>query len=442
VRIVDAAAQMRAGGLSPVELAEAALHQAAQVSHLNAMAHLDVETVLRAAAERAAELRAGRLRGPLHGIPVTVKEAFGVTGVRTRGGSRAALPEFATGDAAAVARLRAAGAVVIGTTNMVELALGIHSENPWTGDVHNPSDSDRQAGGSSSGSAVAVATGIGLASLGTDTGGSVRIPAALCGVVGLKPSRGRVPTAGVLPLSPTCDHVGPLVGCVADLWPVLDALTEEQAPPLDPRSLRPPRFGVPARFLEGALAVDVRRAFERLLARLRESGAEVVAADPNGLRRAAAAYTPLVRAEGAEIHRELLATQPEALSPRVREPLLAGCQVSAVDYLRARRVRRLARDGIAVALRTVDLLLAPTNPAPAPLLGATEVELESGPAPFRDAFLHLTAPFSFTGVPVVSLPYDRIDGLPVGVQVIGGAGDDHRVMAAAAWLERVVADPA
>jgi len=169
----------------------------------------------------------------------------------------------------------------------------------------------------------------------------------------------------------------------------------------------------------------VRRAFERLLVRLHDAGAEVVAADPDGLRRAAAAYTPLVRAEGADIHRDLLATRPEALSPGVWEPLLAGCRVSAVDYLQARRVRRLAQDGLAAALRPVDLLLAPANPTPAPL---------------RDAFLHLTAPFSFTGVPVVSLPYDRIDGLPLGVQVIGGSGDDHRVMQAAAWLERVVAD--
>lgn len=434
-----AAAALRAGEVRATELLAQAVAAAEAATALNAFAWLDADGARGQAARCDAAAARGEWRGPLHGIPVTVKELFAVAGVTVRAGSRAPLPPLAPGpggDAAAVARLRAAGAVLLGTTNMVEVALGITGENPHTGDVHNPHDPARQPGGSSSGAAVAVAVGAGLAGLGTDTGGSVRIPAALCGVVGVKPSRGRVPLDGALPLSPTCDHAGPLAGSVADAAVVLSVLTAGAvgAAGADPRRVDRPRLGVPRRYLEGALAPGVRAAFEAWLGAAADRGASVVDADPADLDQAPAAYTPLVRAEAAWVHRAALAADPGVFGAAVRGPLLAGREISAVDYLDRRAARARVRAGLAAALRGVDALVLPATPVPAPLLGATTVELESGPAPHRDAFLRLTVPFSLAGVPVVAVPAGRVDGLPVGVQVVTAYGDDDRALDLAAWL--------
>lgn len=436
--VVQAAAAIRDGNLSPVALAEEAVAAATKHAHLNAVAYLDVDAALAAARQLEREAVAGRFRGQLHGVPVTLKELYAVAGVPIRAGTRAPLPPLAAnadGDATAVARLRAAGALVLATTNMVEIALGITGENPWTGDVRNPFDPARQPGGSSSGAAVAVATGIGLASLGTDTAGSIRIPAALCGVVGVKPTHGLVPLDGALPLSPTCDHGGPLTRTVADARLLLDVLTngalgESRAPE------RPWVLGVPRDHLAGALSAPVRDAFEQLLDRAAAAGAQVVDVTPAYLGDALAAYTPLVRAEAAYVHRAALATRPEGFSPRVRAVLDQGRTVSAGDYLAGRQARRDVRAGLAATFDQVDALVLPTVPVPAPPLGAEEVEVEVGRISHRDAFLHLTVAFSFAGVPAVSLPYAVVDGLPLGVQVVAAAGADRRALDVAAWLER------
>jgi aspartyl-tRNA(Asn)/glutamyl-tRNA(Gln) amidotransferase subunit A len=321
---------------------------------------------------------------------------------------------------------------VVGTTNMVEVAMGITGENPVTGDVRNARDPSRQAGGSSSGSAVAVALGVGLASLGSDTAGSVRIPAAFNGMVGVKPTYGLVPLDGALPLSVTCDHAGPITRTVADARLVLSVLAARDLPS---RPVGVPRFGVPWRFLDGRLGTGVRAAFGQLVDRLGAAGARVVDVDMPDVDALLAAYAPLTRPEAALVHRAALDRDPDLFTPTVRDALLEGRRVPAVEYLRAREVRRAARRHLDAVLSGVDAVLLPTAPLPAPALHAEEVEVEGGRLGHRAAFLPFTAPFSMTGVPAVTVPAGEVDGLPVGVQLVGAAGADAHLLDLAAFVE-------
>jgi aspartyl-tRNA(Asn)/glutamyl-tRNA(Gln) amidotransferase subunit A len=433
VNLAEVAAAVRAGTVSPIELVDQALDAADRFRHLNALAEVHADEARALAVRRTEEASTGRVRGALHGIPITVKDLFVVDGFRLCAGTRASLPPLGNQEATAVRRLRDAGAIVFATTNMVEIALGIRGENPWTGDVRNPHDPRRQPGGSSSGSAVAVATGIGLASLGTDTGGSLRIPASLCGVATIKPSIGAVPTDGVLPLSPTCDHVGPLARSVTDAAYLLDVLTGRSPRPID--AVAPRRVGVPRASLAGRLGLEVRAAFEALLEQLHGSGVEVVNVEPVDLGLAEQAYAQVVRPEAARIHRVALENSPESFSPSVRDALLVGRAMSDADYAQGRQLASRVRAGIDATLDDVDAMLLPATPVPAPLLGTAEVTVESGPMPHRDALIPLTLTSNLAGVPVACLPFAWIDGLPVGLQVVAARGHDRRALSHARWLE-------
>jgi aspartyl-tRNA(Asn)/glutamyl-tRNA(Gln) amidotransferase subunit A len=327
--------------------------------------------------------------------------------------------------------------VIFAKTNMHEIALGLTGENAWTADVRNPHDPERQSGGSSSGSAVAVAVGAGLASLGTDTGGSIRAPAALCGVTGFKPTHGLVPLHGALALSPTCDHAGPFTRTVADARLVVEVL----AGAVFPRALGGERvLGVPRSYLDRRLTSGMRKAFDELLDRLRAAGAVLNGIEVEALDLTAAAYTPLVRAEAAFVHRRALAGAAEGFSPAVRAALHAGAGLPAADFLQARATRRRAMDGLRQAFRTsgVDALVLPATPSEAVRRGETMIELESGQAVHRDAQLALTAPFSLAGVPAAVVPFARVNGLPVGVQIVCGWGEDARALDVAEWVEAAV----
>lgn len=428
--IGEALAALEAKRATAEAITRAALDAAKANAALNALAAIDADAALELARARD---RAG-WTGPLHGIPVTVKDLFATEGLPTRAGTNAPLPPLGS-EAEVVRRLRAAGAVILAKVNMHEVALGLTGENPITGDVPNPHDPARQSGGSSSGSGAAVAAGIGFASLGSDTGGSVRVPAALCGVVGFKPSFGLVPLDGALPLSPTCDHAGPLVRSVADARLVTEVLAGRALAHAAPDA---PRFGVPAAYLDGRLSATMRAAFEAAIGLLRANGAVVVDVDAPGIEQALAAYTPLVRAEAARVHRHALEHAPGGFSEVVRTTLIAAQGLSAAEYLEAREARRAVRRGVTAALAQVDALLVPTTPDVAPVRGTLTVMLESGEAVHRTAQLALTAPFNLAGVPAVSLPLQRAGGLPLGMQVVGRFGEDARALAAAEWVERAI----
>jgi aspartyl-tRNA(Asn)/glutamyl-tRNA(Gln) amidotransferase subunit A len=438
VNLAEIAAAVRAGTVSPIALVDEALDAADRMQRLNALAEVHPGEARSLAAERTNEAAEGRVRGALHGVPITVKDLFVVDGFRMRAGTRAPLPSLGKDEAIAVRRLRDAGAIVLATTNMVEIALGIRGENPWTGDVLNPRDPRRQPGGSSSGSAAAVAAGIGWGSLGTDTGGSLRIPASLCGVATIKPSIGAVPTDGVLPLSPTCDCVGPLARSVTDVAYLFDVLTDRIPRPVD--TVVPRRVGVPRTSLDSWLGSEVRAAFEALLDCLRGAGVTVVDVEPLDLELTEQAYVQVVRPEAARVHRLALDNSPESFTPSVREALLLGRAMSDADYAAGRRLARRVRAGIDATLDDVDAMLLPATPVPAPLLGSNEVLLESGRAPHRDALIRLTSPFNLAGVPVVTLPFADVDGLPVGVQVVAARGADRRALAHGRWLEALLSN--
>lgn len=433
--IVGASADLRAGRLTAEALVGLTHEAASEHAALNAIAELRVEQALARAREADRQLAAGRVAGPLHGIPVTVKDLFHTDGFTMRAGTRAPLP--ALGRSTAVDRLLDAGAIVIATTNMHEVALGLTGENAWTGDVLNPYAPERQSGGSSSGSAVAVSVGIGLASLATDTGGSIRVPAANCGVVGFKPSYGLVPLDGALPLSPTCDHAGPIARSVEDARLLTQVLAGRELPY---RPMEKTRFGYPAAYLNGRLSPSMASAFERLLQELSAAGAKISFIDVPNIELTLEAYTPIVRTEAWQVHRAALTTTPGGFSEPVRRALHSGAATSEASYAQALGQRSRVIEGLRAAFSSgaIDALLLPATPSPPLRRGETEVMLQRGSLPYREAQLALTAPFSLAGVPVAAVPFGSVCGLPASLQIVTPWGEDALALNIAASVEQVV----
>jgi aspartyl-tRNA(Asn)/glutamyl-tRNA(Gln) amidotransferase subunit A len=434
--IIETADAIARRAVSAQALIESAQQQAARAADLNPIAYVDWPAVLAEAKRLDAEAAAGRRRGPLHGIPVSIKDLFAVGGMPTCAGTRAALPPFDRDEAELVSRLRAAGALVFAKTNMHEIALGATGENRWTGDVKNPFDPARQSGGSSSGAAVAVATGIGLAGIGSDTGGSVRIPAAFCGVTGFKPSFGAIPLDGALHLSWTCDHAGPLARSVDDCAQLFEAMAGRRV--AHGAVARRPRLAVPVSWLRGRLQPSVREHFERLLATLATRGAELADIDLPMLAQAWQCYTPIVRAEAAWVHRAALAAGGTGFSELVLPALNAGRALGATDYIDALKTRERVRVALDAVLAGTDALILPTSAVLPPLRGQDAIEVEGGRTTVREAVLGQTLPFSLCGLPTLSIPVGLVAGLPVGLQAVGRRDGDAALLALGRWLEEGV----
>lgn len=438
-----AAAALREGTCSSRELTERSLEVIDRLGPAtNAFIRVTADTARRAAAAADEELRRGLDRGPLQGIPISLKDLIDVAGEPTTAASRVLADNLATADAPVVVRLRHAGAVLIGRTNLHEFALGTTSEDSAWGPVRHPADHTRSAGGSSGGSAVAVATGMGLASVGTDTGGSIRIPAAACGIVGLKPGAGEVPIAGVVPLSRTLDHVGPLARSVHDagiLWSVLaDAPVPRFAASLSGRLLG--RLGG---YFEERLQPGVRQVFDAGVRRLSDAGARISPVELPEVAGVADAYVALVLSEGAYWHGDRLDRCAEDYQPAVRARLLDGRHVLAVDYLKAHETARRLGQEVDRALETCDALIVPTLPLVAPPIGVSDVAIDQDDGgarmPVRAAMLRLTQPFNLSGHPAISLPLPT-SGLPVGLQVVGRRHRTADLLALAAACEEALAD--
>jgi aspartyl-tRNA(Asn)/glutamyl-tRNA(Gln) amidotransferase subunit A len=425
----EAAKSIAQSNFSPVDLTQACLERIERLDgQLNTFITLTPELALEQARQAEAELRSGKSRGPLHGIPLALKDLYETAGIRTTAGSlfyRDFIPEV---DAVAVVRLRQAGAILLGKLNMHEIALGLTNENPHFGFCRNPWNTSRITGGSSGGSGAALAAGLCLGSLGSDTGGSIRVPAALCGVVGLKPTYGRVSLRGVIPLSWNLDHAGPMARCVRDTALILQEIAGYD--PDDPTS----RDEAVADYLAGleggvrgwriALADgDYFRSVDTGIWPLIEAaagvfsslGAHVESLDIPGFEEAAQANSNLVLADAAAFHHERLKNNPLDFGQDVRERLQMGAALALGDYIQARRTQVVFRRKMEALLTDYDLLLLPTVPMAA-------LQIQQTQAVQRARWLtRFTSVFNLTGLPVLSLPCGFLEGegtrLPVGLQI-------------------------
>jgi aspartyl-tRNA(Asn)/glutamyl-tRNA(Gln) amidotransferase subunit A len=389
------------------------------------------------------ELAAGRCRGPLHGIPVSLKDLIDVAGAPTTAASRVLDGYVAAQDAPVVARLRAAGAVFLGKCNLHEFAFGTTSEDSAYGPVRNPWDPTRSAGGSSGGSAAAVVAGMGLASVGTDTGGSIRIPAAVCGCVGLKPTYGELPCDGIVPLSRSLDHVGPIARSVADAWLLFHAMAgrPDHAPLPRPRPARSLRLGLLRPYFTDVLDDAVAERFSDELSRLRSSGARVIDRAVARAADTATIYLHLQLPEASAYHAPALDRCPEAYTPPVRQRLELGRYVLAEDYARARVGAEVLRRDVDAALDSCDALVLPSVPIVAQPIGSTVLSFGGRSYPVRALMLRLTQLFDISGHPSITLPCGRSrENLPVGLQLVGRHGRTAELLEVAAAVESAIAD--
>ncbi len=425
----ELSAALRSGDESPVQLVEEALARIASGNdRLNAFISVWADSARKAALAAERELRAGNWRGPLHGVPIALKDNIEVAGHAATYGSLARPPSGPAGDAAITARLREAGALIIGKTNLLEYAYGI--VHPEFGQTNNPWDSSRTSGGSSGGSAAAVAAGMCFAAIGTDTGGSIRIPAAYCGVAGLKPTYGRLPLDGVFPLSESLDHVGPIAQQADDLALVWTALTGDEtiAPPA-PDSLR---LGLLSRYFGGGdMQADVRQATQNALRTFTAAGAELPEVDAELLADCDRHLLALVGAEASFAHDAFFAGQAAGYASATREQLEAGYGVTAVDYLAARSYQGQLSSALDALLEDCDALLVPTAPWIAPQEDPA-IGSDAGDSEGRR-----TAPFNLSGHPAVSFTLGKVQGCPIGLQVITRHGQDARALAIARTLEQL-----
>ncbi len=413
------------------------LDRAQKLSELNAFISLLPDEAIAEARRLDGMRRRGEVLGPLHGIPVTAKDLVWSKGSRTTSGSKIYADFVPDRDAPALASLRARGAVLLGKTNLHELAYGVSNVNPHYGTARNPWDRTRISGGSSGGSAVALASGIGYGSIGTDTGGSIRIPSSLCGVVGLKPTYGRVSRQGVTPLSWSLDHVGPMARTVEDVTLLYEAMTgESDEAPEPPKSapLRGLRVGLHPRYFFENLAPEVDSSVRSALGTLESLGAAVVEIDVPEIELQGACRNTIAFAEASCYHEKNIRTRPQDYGDDTRDLLRLGLLVPATDYLAALRVRRVVVASFRRAFEDIDLFAAPSTPAAAPPIGASV--LDNGEE-LRTGLLRLPGPFNTTGFPALSLPCGFTgDGLPVGLQLAAAPRRELLLLRVARAFER------
>ncbi len=488
------------GKVSPVELLEAYLGRIEKLNaKLNAYMTVMAETARAEARAAEVEIRRKEYRGPLHGIPIALKDNIYTKGVRTTAGSKVLAEFVPDADATVVERLRAAGAIVLGKTGMHEFAYGVTCDNPFYGPVRNPWDTTRIPGGSSGGSAAAIAAGMCAAALGSDTGGSIRIPAALCGVVGLKPTFGRVSCYGVIALCPSLDHTGPLARTVGDAAILLEGIAgaderdlatvgQRRLAKLDAlweqgRVVRGPSFaqgelrvkegrgkvkgksksaggkkkgpaagirlGWPKQYYFDRVHDEVRAALEAAAKVYEGLGAEIVEVALPRLRDPDVPRSLIALPEARAYHERMgwWPSRAAEYSEETRKRLEAGGEVKAMDYVRAWEVKQEFLADFAAAFAQVDAILAPTTPAAAPVIGASSVRVGGVSAAHpagddenvRSAMLRLNRPQNLTGLPAISAPcgFTRA-GLPIGMQLIAAAWEEAELLRIARVYEQAV----
>jgi aspartyl-tRNA(Asn)/glutamyl-tRNA(Gln) amidotransferase subunit A len=444
-----AAESLRAKRVSSVEMTMLAVERIERFNdRLRAFITVTAEAAIQQARDADRELAEGKDRGPLHGIPIALKDLFFTRGVRTTAGSRAYENFVPDTDATVVQRLHAAGAVMLGKLNMHEMAYGITSANPHFGPVRNPWNEAHIPGGSSGGSAAAVAANIAYMAMGSDTGGSIRIPASFCGTVGLKPTYGRVSRHGVLPLGYSLDHMGPLTRTVRDAALVLNAIAGRD--PKDPTSSRHPvvdyvpdegcsikklRIGFPETFFFDRLDPDVDSAVRGAIARAESLGAVVWPVTLPDMEALNAVARVILLAEASAVAEPFRARR-ELFGFDVLTLLDQGRLVPATDYINAQRLRRKLRREFDRVWQDVDCLMMPTTPNTAPRIGETTVNLGGRDEDVRLATTRLVRGINALGLPALSIPCGLSkSGLAIGLQIVGPAFDEALILRVGAALE-------
>jgi len=440
--VEQAARLLRRKEISPVDLVESALERIERLNpSINAFLTVLADRARREAkrAERAF-LRTSKSLGPLYGIPISLKDNFWTRGIRTTAGSRILEKFIPERDSEVATRLARAGAILLGKTNMHEFAYGITNDNPHFGPTRNPWNRERITGGSSGGSAAAVASGIGFAATGTDTGGSIRIPSALCGVVGLKPTFGLVSVEGVVPLAASLDHAGPIARSVTDACVLFEAMGGEYpkgAASPDYRTLRknrPRRFrlGWPKEYFFERVQGEVRGAIDAAAKCFKSLGARIEEVSLPHLIESADAGTNIALAEATHYHESqgYFPARAAEYGDDVRRRLEQGRDVRATDYLRAFEAKHRMGADFDEAFKRVDAIIAPALPVAAPRLGESDLTIGGEKETVRSALVRLSRPANITGHPALSIPcgFTR-DGLPIGLQMIGPRWGEGRLLA-------------
>lgn len=443
--IAEAAGRIRSRDLSPVELTEACLRRIDEADgRLNAFIKVTADAARASAREAAEQVARGEYLGPLHGVPLALKDLFDVAGVRTTAASKILADNVASADSGATKRLRAAGAVLLGKLNLHQFAYGATGRSSDYGPARNPWDVSRVTGGSSSGSGAAVASGECPAALGTDTGGSIRIPASLCGVVGLKPTFGRVSRAGLLPLSWSLDHAGPLTRTVEDAAIVLQALAgrdeadswSSPEPVPDYRAhlrdgVKGLRIGVPDSFFFDSLPPQTGAAVKEALRVLEGLGADVQPVTLPHISDIPHAVTAIMLPEALSYHRKWMAERPGDYADDVRYRLELGSLFTALDYVDAQRFREVVvRDWRDEVFSRFDLIVTPATQTTATPIEASDLSVVF-------SLIRLTNPLNLLGIPAISIPCGfSEDGLPIGLQLAGRWWDEATVLRAAYAYEQ------
>ncbi len=438
---------VRDRSFSAVEVVEATLQRiAARDNELNCFTAITAESAMEDAARIDEEIAQGNYPGMLAGVPFAVKNLFDVAGLTTLAGSKInAENPPAIKDATAVARLKQAGAVLVGTLNMDEYAYGFVTENSHYGATHNPHDLSRVAGGSSGGSAAAVAAGLVPLTLGSDTNGSIRVPAAFCGIFGFKPTYGRLSRAGVALFSSSFDHIGHFATSVRDIATVFDVLQGEDD--RDPICTKRPsvetlhvtslqnidnlRIAIADNYFVKGANPEALAAVEQVARALNVT--EYVTIPEADCARAAAFV--ITACEGANLHLEQLRSRPQDFDPATRDRFLAGALIPSSWYIQAQRFRRWYRDRVREIFQKVDVIIAPTTPCSAPLIGQQTMILDGEEILVRPHLGLYTQPLSFIGLPVLSVPIQQENGLPLGVQLIAAPYNEALILQVAAVLE-------
>lgn len=446
--IVEAAAALRRQEVSSVELTLSCLDRITKHQpRLNAFITVAEDRAQKRAEEMDAELRDGHDRGPLHGIPIALKDVFETKGIRTTCGSRLFFDNVPSRDSAVTEKLLDAGCVLVGKTGMHELAYGVTSNNPHFGTIRNPWNLNHIPGGSSGGSGSAVAAGMVFMAMGSDTGGSIRIPAAFCGTVGLKPTYGRVSRYGVMPLDFSLDHMGPLTRSVRDAAIVLHAIAGEDYRdhtsstcavdaylPAEAPSLNGMRIGIPENFFFARAHPGVLHAVRKMATLAESIGGSIVPVRVPDIHGLNTVGRVILLAEASAAMEPFLHRRAE-FGADVLSLLDQGSLLAATDYVQAQRLRRLFQLEFAALFKSVDCLLTPTTPTPAPRVGQLSVDIEGTSEDTRLASTRYVRGVNVLGLPALAMPCGIVDGLPVSVQLIGRPFEERLLLKLGAALE-------